>query len=271
MAVEIETGYTLTDGTHARIMHKGVALAFTVDDANTTGVDSATYSKDAIANGLTSDRFKPSATSWTIELDLTGGAADVSCVCIGSDDLFTSGQTVTLQYDSTGGGVFTDIDSSTPTDDGPIMFLFDTKNSATFRLTGTGSAKPTIYNVRVGNALVMARPFYGGFSPARLSRGTEVLGNLSGSGELLGRSIKRTVLQARYDWQHLQYSWVKSNLRGPSGLIQSLEDDTGFVAWRPSVEGDVDYLLRAQPQAPVAMGMVDLWSFSMTGEVHSYE
>ena len=268
MTVAIETGYTLTDGKHARIMHAGVALPFTVDAANTTDVDSASYADANIINGLTSDRYKPNATSWTIEIDLTGGSTGVSAIAIGSDDLFTSGQTVTVQYDD---GGFTTIDSVTPTDNGPILFLFDTKTSATFRITGSGSAKPTIYNVMIGNPLVMERPFYAGFTPARMNRGTEVIGNLSGSGELLGRSIKRSVLFANYAWQNLTYSWVRSNLDGTSGLIQSVEAKQAYVAWRPSEVGDVDYLMRAATTPPASQGVRNLWSFGLSGEVHSYE
>lgn len=268
MTVEIEAGYTLTDGNNARIMHDGVVLPFTVVDANTTDVDSASYADANIINGLTVDRYKPNATTWTIEIALTGGSAGVSAIAIGSDDLFTSGQTVSVQYDDTG---FVTIDSATPTDNGPVLFLFDTKTSATFRITGTGTAKPTIYNVMIGKPLVMQRSFYGGYTPARMNRGTEVVGNLSRTGELLGRSIKRTVLSAAYQWNNLTYDWVRANLDGTGGLIQSLETKTAYVAWRPAVVGDVDYLMRASVTPPNAQGMVDLWTFGVSGEVHSYE
>ena len=249
-------------------MHDGVVLPFTVTDANTTDPDSANFADANIINGLTSDRWKPSATTWTIEIALTGGSAGVSAIAIGSDDLFTSGQTVTVQYDNTG---FVTIDSSTPTDDGPLLFLFDTKTSGTFRINGTGTAKPTIYNVMIGNPLVMQRPFYGGFTPAKMNRATEVVGNISRSGELLGRSNKRTILSGQYSWTNLTYDWVRANLDGPSGLIQSLEAKTAYVAWRPDAVGDVDYVMRGGVTPPVAQGVRDLWSFAVSGEVHSYE
>lgn len=268
MTVEIETGYTPSNGKHARIMHVGVAEAFTVDTANTTDVDSSTYAEANVENGLTVDKYKPNATSWTIELDLDGGAADINCVCIGSGDLATSGQTINVQYDNSG---FTTIDSSTPTVDDPIMFLFDTKNSATWRITGSGTSKPTIYNIMLGQVLVMERPFYSGFSPARMNRQSQVIGNLSRTGELLGRSLKRTTLEVEYQWNNLTYTWVRANLDGPTGLIQSLETKQAYVAWRPTEVGDVDYLMRAEVRPPQAIGMRDLWNFSMSGEAYAYE
>jgi len=200
MTVAIDTGYTLPDANHARLLHDGVALPFTVDTSNTTDVDDAeVYSESAIENGLTVDRYKPNATSWTIDLDLDGGAASVSAICIGSDNLATSDQTITIQNDTT------TIHSVAPTIDSPIMFLFSPISSLRWRILGAGGAKPTIYNVMIGNPLKFERPFYGEFSPARMNRQTEVIGNMSRNGELMGRSVKRTILQEQYTWNYLTY------------------------------------------------------------------
>lgn len=264
----VEVSGTLTDPKNARVMHDGVALAFTVDDGNTTAVDSSTFAKNNIINGLTSDRYKPNATSWTIEIDLTGGSQAVTGVCIGSDDMFTNGQTVTLQRDNSG---FVTVDDVTPTDDSPIMFLFDSVSSATWRITGSGTGKPTIYNVMIGNPLKMQQAFYGGYSPARMNRQSEIIGNISGSGELLGRSVRRSILRGQYDWQHLTRDWVRTNLDGQSGLIQSLEAKQGYIAWRPDDEEDCDYLMRTTSTAPAAMGIKNYYTFSMSAEVHAYE
>lgn len=265
MTVSIDAGYNLPSEKHARIMHNGVALPFTVDEANTTDVDSSNFSEASITNGLTSDRYKPNATSWTIDFDLDGGSQAATAICIGSDDLFSSGQTITIQQGTT------TIDSVTPTDDSPIIFLFDTISSLRWRILGSGSAKPTIYNVMIGNPLVMERPFYGGFQPTRMNRKTEIIGNISRTGELLGRSKKRTILQGAYSWNNLTYDWVRANLDGPNGLINSLESKQGYIAWRPGLVGDVDYMMRSNTTPPSTLGVRDLMSFSMSAEVHSYE
>ena len=268
MTVSIEPAYTLPTGKHARVMHAGVAVPFTVDAGASTPVDSTNFALNNVINGLTIDQYRPNATTWVLELDITGGPLDINSVCVGMRDGFTAGQTVTLAYEDAG---FTTIASVTPTDDSPILFLFETKNTGTIRLSGVGTGKPTIYNVMVGNALVMERPFYAGFSPAPMNRQTEVLGNLSGSGELMGRSIKRTTLQTRYPWRNLSEDWVLANLAGTAGLIQNVESKQAYVAWRPIESQTVDYVMVASTSAPVAQGQRDLWSFDMGAEVFAYE
>lgn len=268
MTISIEAAYDLPSPKNARVMHRGVALPFTVDAVTSTPADSETFALNNIINGLTIDQYRPNATTWTLELDLTGGAADINAVCVGMRDGFTAGQTITLQYDD---GGFTTIAALTPTDNSPLLFLFSSKNTATIRLTGVGTGKPTIYNVMVGNALVMQRPFYAGFTPARMNRQTEVLGNLSGSGELMGTSIKRTVLKTTYPWRNLEEAWVRANLDAPAGLIQNVEGKSCYLAWRPIDTQDVDYAMLVSTSAPASQGERDLWSFSLSAEVHSYE
>lgn len=268
MTVAIDTGYTLPFGKHARLMHEGLTFPYTVNDGNTTSVAGPTFSKNGIINGLTVDRYRPNATTWIIEIDLTGGAQEVSGICIGSSDMAASGQTVSIQYDD---GGFTTIHSIAPTVDSPIMFLFAPITAAKWRITGSGAAAPTIYNVMIGNTLVFEQPFYAGFTPARMNRATEIIGNISRTGELLGRSVRRTTLVSEYAWTHLTYGWVRANLDGKNGVIQSLEAKTGYIAWRPALVGDVDYLMRATVSPPVSMGIKNLWSFGMTAEVYSYE
>ena len=151
------------------------------------------------------------------------------------------------------------------------MFFFAPVTSLRWRVRVQRCVLPEIGVVRVGSSLVMQRSFYGGFTPSAMARNTEVIGNQSGSGELLGRSRKRTTLNIQMPWENLTYSWVRSNLDGPNGLIQSAEAEPMFAAWRPSENSDVAYIMRAETTPPVAQGVSDLWSFSMSGEVHAYE
>lgn len=269
MTIVIESAYNLPTPTHARVMHQGLALPFDVDASESTPADSAVYALNNVRNGLTSDRYKPSFNAWALEMELLGGSQEVSCICIGSSDMFSSSQEITLQFYD--GAEFVTIADVVPVDDSPVMFLFSIKSTGRFRIVGDGGARPSIYNIMIGTPLVMQRPMYGGFSPARMNRQTEVVGNMSRTGELLGRSKKRTTLAASYDWQNLDYPWVRANLEGPMGLIQSVETKQAYVAWRPALTGDVDYCMRCSTSAPQAKGQVDLWTFSMTAEVHSYE
>jgi len=269
MTVVIQSGYSLPDEKHARILHNGVVGSFLVDDAATTPVVSDTaYYSAAVQNYLTAERYKPNNPTWQITIDLNGGAGITTCFCLGSDDLFSTGQTVTLAYDDAG---FQTVASVTPSDNSPIMFLHDSITASRWRISGVGIAAPSIYNVALGNPLVMERAFYGGYSPARLNRKTETINNISRTGELLGRSIKRTILEGNYQWNNLTYDWVRTNLDTPAGLIQSLEKYPAYLAWRPGLVGDVDYLMRASVNAPQSQGVRNLWQFSISAEVHSYE
>lgn len=268
MAVVIETGFTLPEGKNARLLHPGVDLAYVMDDAGTTTIDSSIYSKENPYNGLTVDKYKPNSSTWTYTFNIFGGPLDVSCVCVGSSDMFTSGQTLILERFT---GSWVEIARVTPVRDGPIMFLFDSINETELRLTGSGTAAPTIYNIMIGNALSFQQAFYSGYSPAKMNRKTEIIGNLSGTGELLGRSKRGTTLSGSYSWTHLKKAWVDANIDGVNGVIQSMEDGIGYLAWRPSIEPDVDYIMRAMPSEPRSMGLRDYYAFDIDAEVYRYE
>lgn len=199
------------------------------------------------------------------------GAASGDCMAIAAHNLGTGGGRFRIFHDSNNDDTFTLIDSLEPGSNRPAMFFFAGINSSRWRLEVSRGALPEVGVFRVGAALKMARPFYAGATIAAMNRRTEVLGNISGSGQLLGRSSKRTILQASYQWQHLAKSWVRANLDGPDGLIQSAETEPFFAAWRPEVTEDVDYVMRAEAQTPSAMGIVDLWTFGISGEALAYE
>lgn len=206
----------------------------------------------------------------TLDLN-TFGAQAGDCIGVAAHNLGTSAGRIVPQHDSDGDDNFTVIGDIEPNDDSPIMFFFDAITSASWRIALFRGVLPEIGVFRVGTALKMQRTFYGGASIGRMNRVTEIVANVSGSGELLGRSKKRTILTAPYQWENLTYDWVRANLDGPSGLIQSAEVNPLFVAWRPSETQDVDYVMRAQAELPVAQGQANLWSFSMSAEAHAYE
>jgi hypothetical protein len=236
--------------------------------ANGSESNSYTGSTD---NTIVLRRASVHVSAATIRLDtFTPGAG--TCIAIGAHNLGSAAARVTFQHDSNGDDTWTTIGTVEPTNDSPIMFFFDEITSDRWRLVVDRGVLPEIGVVRIGDPLVFERPFYGGFSPARMDRATEVLGNISRTGELLGRSIKRTILSEAYQWTNLTYTWVRANLDGPGGVIQSLETEPAFMAWRPEiVASDVSYLMRTQTTPPQAMGTRDLWSFSMSAEVYSYE
>jgi hypothetical protein len=206
----------------------------------------------------------------TLRLD-TFGARQATCFAIGAHTLGAAGARVTFQHDSNGDDTWTDIGTATPGDDSALMFFFDAITSDRWRIQVDRGVLPEVGVMWVGDPLVMQRPLYAGMSPARMNRKTDVIGNLSRTGELLGRSIKRTTLSESFNWVRLTYDWVRTNLDGPNGAIQALEADVGFIAWRPEVTQDASFIMRATSTAPAAMGIINLWTFGLKCEVYSYE
>ena len=182
-----------------------------------------------------------------------------------------TGGTVSFEHDSNYDGTFTSLGTVTPTNKSPIMFLHSGVTSERWRIRIYGFTMPQISVFKVGTALAMERPFYGGFAPTPMNRQTEVLGNLSGTGQLLGRSKKRSILNASYAWTYLTHAWVRANLDGDRGLIRAAETEPLFVAWRPTLQQDVDYVMRAKTTAPENSGTKDFMNFSLSGESHSYD
>lgn len=191
--------------------------------------------------------------------------------CLAGHNLGSSGTRITFEHDNNNDDTWTSLGTLSPTDDSPIMFIHEGVTSSRWRISLDRGVLPEIAVLRVGALLQMERPFYGGHAVSRMNRNTSISGNISGSGQLLGRAKKRTVLNGAYAWNNLTYTWVRANLDGPTGLIQAAEIEPLFVAWRASETQDVDYVMRATVKAPTAQGVRDLHNFSMEGEVHAYE
>jgi hypothetical protein len=230
----------------------------------------ATSYGGSVDNTIKITRAVAHAGEASLRLDGFTGQAG-TCFGIAAHNLGSGGARITFEHDSNADDTFTTIEAITPTDDSPIMFFFNAVTSARWRITVDRGALPEIGVVRVGDPLVFERARYAGASPARMNRATENVGNISRSGELMGRSVKRTILKEPMQWPRLSYAWVRANLDGPNGVIQSLESNAAFLAWRPETIPDVAYIMRATADAPQATGQVNLWSFAIDAEVHSYE
>lgn len=210
----------------------------------------------------------PSVASLRMDLFTAQGG---TCFAIAAHNLFTGGGRITFEHDSNEDDTWTTIATVTPTDDGPIMLFFDSVSSSRWRITVDRGVLPEIGVARVGDPLVFERARYAGARPSRMNRQVDIIGNISRTGELLGRSVKRTTLRETLQWSRLSYSWVRANLDGPTGAIQSLETKAAFLAWRPETISDVAFIMRATTSAPSATGIIDLWDFTIDAEVYAYE
>lgn len=252
-----------------RIYFTPLAATGVVELLASNGAETVSYTGDT-ANTITVKQAYTHASSATLTLS-SFTALEADAFCIAAHNLGTGGGRITFEHDSNADATFTAIGSVSPSDNSPIMFIFAPVTSEDWRITVDRGVMPEFGVVRHGKLLQMERPFYGEHQVTRMNRDTKVIGNYSGSGELLGRSKKRTILKAGYAWDNLTYSWVRANLDGPNGLIQSVETEPCFVAWRPGETQDVDFLMRAETQPPQNKGLRDLLTFSMSGEAYSYE
>jgi hypothetical protein len=189
------------------------------------------------------------------------------CFCIAGHNVGSRGGQFTFEHDSDENGSYTQIGSATPTDDGPVMFIHEGITSSRWRLVVRYCGGPRIAVIRVGKLLQMERPFYGGFSPVHMARKTRLAGTMSEGGRWLGRTVVSYGLNASYNWTNLTDTWVRANLDGKTGLIQSIEEEPFFIAWRSSEFNDCDYAWTLGPvQPPVYSGLTDRMTFGIQGE-----
>jgi hypothetical protein len=272
MTVFFEAGYVLPGPDlplkHARVAHAGNWHAGGTITASTTETGFVAASAD---NSLTYERWKATALTATWDNDL-GSAKLTDYCCITAHNMGTNGNTLQVQYDSTGGGAWVDVINQPVLDDSPIFAIFLPETRQKWRVQISGGTIPEIGVVKFGTALQFERPFYGGFAPTRMSRRTSTTGNMSEGGEFLGRSKIRSSLATDYKWSNLTYAWVRANLDGPTGLIQSLETEPFFLAWRSSSEADVDFgWTKSAVGPPTLSGTRDLVDFGFQAEVYGYE
>lgn len=272
MTVIFESGYSLPGADlplkHARIAHAGNWHTGGTVTASSTATG---YNADAPDNSLTYERWKPSSLTATWDIDL-GSAKATNYCCIAAHTMGTNGNTLTVQYDSTGGGTWVTVATEAITDDSPIFCIFDSETRQDWRVQISSGTAPEIGVIKFGTALQMERPFYVGFAPSRMMRKTQVTGNMSEGGQFLGRTKIRTSSEVTYSWSNLTYAWVRANLDGTAGLLQSVETEPFFCAWRSASEDDVEFgWTRGPVSSPSITGPRDLMSFTLSAEVLGYE
>lgn len=269
MGVLFESGYSLPSGdhpvTHARIAHSSNWFAGGVIAASTTA---AGFFADAPDNSLTYEKWSPTALPATWETDL-GSAKEIDYCAIAGHTLGTNGNTLQVQYDSTGGGVWIDVINTAITDDEPIFCIFEPETFQKWRIRISGGFEPEIAVIRFGAALQMERPIYGGHTPINMNRKTTVRSTKSELGQWLGRTKIRNMLSGEFQWNNLTSDFVRANI---DTFIQAIETEPFFVAWRPATFTDVNYCWTMEnPSGPTHAGPRDLMPFSVNVEALGYE
>lgn len=265
MGVVFQSGYSLPGGdeplTHARILHSGIWQT----GGAVSGTAAATGYAGAYADSsLTYERYKPA--SYPANFYYTPAAfTSCDCCCIGAHTAGSSGSTLLLRWYN--GSVWTNLATVTPTDDMPIMFLFGAVTAQQWHIYMTNAACE-LGVVKFGKAMQMQRPLYGGHSPLQMARQFGLRSNISETGEVLGRSVQRTMLQTQLSWQHLDADWVRSTWRP---FQTGAAAEPFFIAWRPETFSEVALAMIDENPVPQNMGIRDWMSVDMSVRAHSWD
>lgn len=266
MTVIFEASYTLPGSdeplTHARIAHSNNWLSGGTATASTTDAD---YFEDGPLDTMTYEKWKPTSLTATWQYSHTASVSADYCV-IGAHDMGTQGNTLTVQYFS---GSWLDACPATAiTDNSPIMVIFEPKTAQNWRISISGGTVPLIGVVKFGTAMQMPRPLYGGHSPLDFGRATVMRANNSSTGEFLGRTKLRSMLDTSFQWSNIPRSYITSNWKN---FQKAIETEPFFIAWRPTTFGEVGLCYVEQSPRPTAQGVRDLHEVELQVKARGYD
>lgn len=231
--------------------------------------DSITYTGSNRTVRVLRSTANPSVATISLE---AFGAVEADMIAVGGHNIGTAAGRFTFRHDSNADDTYTDIDTFTPTDDSPIMFLFVGITSARWQIQIDRAVLPELSIIRVGQALQMPLPIHQGHRPFETNRITQMRGNLSEGGEWLGRSIIRRYLDGSFRFPNLTPTFVRNNLDGQNGLIQAMEVEPFFVAWRPDTYDEAYYAWTAGAvNGPIHDQSPNLMSFAFKCQAYGYE
>lgn len=217
---------------HARIAHSGNWLTGGTVAASSTATG---YFADGPNNSLTYEKWQANGSTFATWAYTHTGAAECDYCVIAAHNLGTASVTVDVQAEIS--ATWTTLVSFTPTDDEPIMALFEPRTQTKWRLRLVYSGdEPTIGVIKFGKALQMERPIYNEYTVPNFARQTILRSTYSESGEFLGRTKQRTYLEIPLRWSIISRSWADTNWYP---AIKAMESEPFFIAPIPDSRDDV--------------------------------
>lgn len=212
---------------------------------------------DATQNALTWDFWIPNALPANITYTLEE-AADFDYIGIASHTIGTDGATVTFSYHD--GSDWVDIKTVSPSDNSPIILLFNEIETDQIRISLTGTANPAVGVVYAGKILVSQRRIYQGHTPITLGKRTTIRPQRSEGGQWLGRSIVREGAETSISLSNLTADWVREYFKP---FMDSAIKYPFFFAWRgEKFPEEVAYCWTDQDIVPSNSGPRDFMSVS---------
>lgn len=247
MTVQIQSGYLPAQPLcNARIAH---SRNWVTGTPSVTGT-AVGYFSDAPNDTLTYERWKPDALPAVWQLNDVSG--DVNYCAIAAHTCGSDGVIVSVEYWD--GTSWMPIDSVAPTDDSPIMFLFQTVSSDMLRVLFTGSVAPEVGVLKFGIVLELPDQIFSGHVPVSLGRRTVLRSNYSDTGEFLGRTRQRSFQETAFSWDKLPRAWIDAWW---PDLQRAIESEPFWIAWRPSSFQDVAFAQVDEVPIPSFTGMRD--------------
>lgn len=219
------------------------------------------FPEQAALNPLTYEAWRPESmpANWRYDWSLS---QKINAVGIASHNLASLGTEVVLEVNADGG--WQELAAVVPSDNGPILFLFPHVTTSGLRITLRGDNAPLVGVIYAGMTLEMARPIYGGHSPADLSRKTVIVGSRSEGGQALSWQVQREGTRTSYDWKHLTADWYRERF-DPFVEYATRGGGYFFIAWRPGKFPDeVQYGAVSGDISPSNMGTRDYMQVKMT-------
>lgn len=213
------------------------------DGTITASTEATGFGKANAVTETTYDQWSPTALPATISSDL-GAAASVDCAAVIAHDCFTKGNTVLFQRSSDGSS-WTTVDSVVPTDNSPILFLFDSINYRYYRFRFENGTVPFVGVVMVGARFTMPAGVVAPYTPMWAAKQYELLTSNSLGGHFLGNRIIRKSAETSVEFVNVSESFAESDLRD---FMEHYNQGKAFVfASGPSVFSlDVGYCWRTQ-------------------------
>lgn len=254
---QIVTGQITLDQplTHARIGYQSV-----LPNAVITGTVGLTgFPLSNLKNPATYERYRPSSIPATINIDCG------SVVAVDYFAMQSSGVDSVQIYSSANGTNYTlEMQYNIANANRASMAILSEKTFRYWRIVVSGN-NPDIRAMKLGKALAMQRPIYGGHSPVTLSPIYSVRPTLSEKGQFLGSSVQRKGFSTSYQWGNLTANWYRDNF---DAFVKSApQANPFFIAWRPITHPDeVAYCWSTGNISPKNTGTRDLMEVSLSVE-----
>jgi len=163
----------------------------------------------------------------------------INYVAIAGHNFATAGIAVGLEiasFNSPVGSAESIFEPQIPTDDGPIIFVFTSREAEGVNIIFVPTATPAeMAVVYVGAYTEMEEGIQADHSPLPLSRISDFVNGMSESGQFLGRITLSSQLESAATFANLSKDWVREELQP---FLEFAEENPFFYAWSPDTYPD---------------------------------